>query len=170
MIDPITAEKLETQSLCLLQVGSVHVPALMEVESFATVHQLVSTVRGQRQPQKSIIDCIQAAFPGGSMTGAPKVRSMQILDALEKEARGVYSGSLGFIGFNDTFDLNIVIRTAVMHQGRMRIGAGGAIVVQSDVVGEYDEMRLKASALLKAVAISNNEAVCPAEVDVGDRS
>ncbi|KAL3160886.1 hypothetical protein ABBQ38_009278 [Trebouxia sp. C0009 RCD-2024] len=152
------------------RVGSVHVPALMEVESFATVHQLVSTIRGQRQSQVSLIDAIRAAFPGGSMTGAPKVRSMQILDTLEQEARGIYSGSLGFIGFNDTCDLNIVIRTAVVHGGQTRIGAGGAIVVQSDTQGEYDEMRLKAMALLKAVSLSEGAGPLAAadQVDVGD--
>ena len=142
----------------------------MEVESYATVHQLVSTIRGQRRPDISLIDAIKAAFPGGSMTGAPKVRSMQILDALEKEARGGYSGSVGFISFNDTCDLNIVIRTAVVHGGMTRIGAGGAIVVQSDTEGEYEEMRLKAMALLKAVSISEGQSPqdAIASVDVGD--
>lgn len=147
----------------------MHVPALMEVETFATVHQLVSTIRGQRQSHVSLIDAIRAAFPGGSMTGAPKVRSMQILDILEKEARGIYSGSLGYIGLNDTCDLNIVIRTAVVHGSTTRIGAGGAIVVQSDTQGEYDEMRLKAMALLKAVSLSEGEDPLAAanKVDVG---
>ena len=148
----------------------MHVPGLMEVESFATVHQLVSTIRGKRRPDISLIDAIKAAFPGGSMTGAPKVRSMQILDTLEREARGIYSGSVGFIGFNDTCDLNIVIRTAVVHGGLTRIGAGGAIVVQSDTLGEYEEMRLKAMALLKAVSLSEgqNTAEAIASVDVGE--
>ncbi|CAI5463991.1 unnamed protein product [Closterium sp. Yama58-4] len=117
-------------------VGSVHVPSLMAVESYATVHQLVSTIAAQSRPDLSPLACIRAAFPGGSMTGAPKIRSMEILDEIEGSARGPYSGALGFVSFSGTFDLNIVIRTAVMG-GEMGDGLEGEKRAGED--GEAEE-------------------------------
>lgn len=126
--------------------GSVHVPLLMDIESYATVHTMVSTVRGKKQANLSAMDCIKAAFPGGSMTGAPKLRSMELLDTIESCPRGIYSGCIGYISYNQTFDLNIVIRTIVLHEGEASIGAGGAIIALSDPTEEYEEMILKTNA------------------------
>ncbi len=133
------------------EIGTVHVPYLMHVETYETVHQLVSTVRGLLREGVEPPDCIRACFPGGSMTGAPKKRTMEIIDALEGEARGVYSGAIGYFGLSGGCDLNIVIRTVVMDGTTTTIGVGGAIVMQSDAEEEYQEILLKGRAPMQAI-------------------
>jgi len=133
------------------EVGTVHVPYLMHVESYETVHQLVSTIRGLLREDLEPPDCIRACFPGGSMTGAPKKRTMEIIDDLEGEARGVYSGAIGYLGLSGGCDLNIVIRTLVLDGEAATLGVGGAIIMQSDEEDEYQEILLKGRAPMQAI-------------------
>lgn len=128
---------------------SVRVPVLMGVESYQTVHQLVSTVQAQVRPEVSQVEAALACFPGGSMTGAPKPSTMDIIDRLEGRARGIYSGALGFFSAAGAVNLSIVIRTLVMSSsGQVSLSAGGAIVADSDPDAEYEEMLTKLAAAL----------------------
>jgi para-aminobenzoate synthetase len=140
------------------EIGSVEVERLMEVETFAQVHQLVSTIRGRLAGGRDAIDCVESCFPGGSMTGAPKLRTMEILDRLEPVARGPYSGALGLFGPDGSVDLSIVIRTIVIDDGLATIGSGGAITVLSDPEEEYAEMLLKARPLLELLGAAAGQA------------
>ena len=129
--------------------ASVRVPVLIGVESYSTVHQLVSTVSSRLREGVSAVAAARACFPGGSMTGAPKPSTMQIIEGLEGRARGVYSGALGFVSVDGSANLSIVIRTLVAHdEGTVTLAAGGAIVADSDPTAEYEEMLTKLRAAL----------------------
>jgi para-aminobenzoate synthetase component 1 len=132
--------------------GSVHVPELFALESYATVHHLVSTVRGRLRPGTTALDCLRSSFPGGSITGAPKVRSMEIIEDLEPTRRGVYTGAIGYLCFSGDMDVNIVIRTLVVKDGIAYFQVGGGIVADSDPEGEYQETIDKGQALARALA------------------
>ncbi len=129
--------------------GSVHVPRLFEVESFTSVHHLVSTVQGKLAEGRDALHVLRDCFPGGSVTGAPKLRAMQIIDQLEPDCRGIYCGAIGYVGFDGNMDSNIVIRTLVYSDNVIRCWAGGGIVADSDVAAEYQETLDKAAGMLR---------------------
>lgn len=133
------------------QTGTVKVTELFCLEEYATVYHLVSTVVGKLKDGYDVIDCIKATFPGGSITGAPKIRSMEIIDELEPTQRNIYTGSIGYIGFNGNTDLNIVIRTIVCKNAKAYFQVGGGIVWDSDAELEYEETLHKAKALIRAL-------------------
>ena len=152
------------------QTGTVHVPKLMAIESYATVHQLVSTIRGVLESDKTALDVLTACFPGGSMTGAPKLRTVELLHAMENGvSRGPYAGCLGYLSLNGRMDMNIVIRSIVVTPAttltnddgwNVSIGAGGAITALSESDDEYEEMLLKARAVKEAVEIWASSTIC----------
>lgn len=145
----IDLERNDLGRVC--EVGTVRVPELFSLEEYPTVFHLVSTVEGLLAKGKSVVDLLRATFPGGSITGAPKIRAMEIIEELEPVRRGIYTGSTGWIGFHGDADLNIVIRTVVVKEGLAHIHVGGGITADSDPGAEYEETLDKARALLRAL-------------------
>lgn len=131
--------------------GSVTVEEHAVLESYATVHHLVSTVRGELHQSKDVVDLLRASWPGGSITGAPKIRSMEIIDELEPTARSVYTGGIGYLGFDGSHDINIAIRTMIIAGGRVFFQVGGGIVADSDPDSEFQETLDKGKAMFEAV-------------------
>jgi para-aminobenzoate synthetase component 1 len=129
--------------------GSVRAPKLFEVESFANVHHLVSTVEGKLAEGRDALHVLRDSFPGGSVTGAPKLRAMQIIEQLEPHHRGIYCGAIGYVGFDGNMDSNIIIRTLVYSGNEVRCWAGGGIVADSDMAAEYQETLDKAAGMLE---------------------
>jgi len=134
------------------ETGSVRADKLFALESFANVHHLVSTVTGELAEDKTAIDLLRACFPGGSITGAPKFRAMEIIEELEPNRRGLYCGAIGYVGFDGNMDTNIAIRTAVYSDDEIRFYAGGGVVADSELAKEYRETLDKASSMLELIA------------------
>ena len=141
------------------QPGSIAVPELMQIERYAAVLQMVSTVTGRLATGRDAFDLIEASFPPGSMTGAPKLASMALLDRLESVRRGVFAGALGYLDLRGGLDLSVVIRTFVCQPGRVHLHVGGGVVADSSPEGEYLESLDKARAPLAALAAAEAEAV-----------
>jgi para-aminobenzoate synthetase component 1 len=132
--------------------GSIHVPELFRLERYAQVQHLVSTVEGRLRPEVTHFRAFSSCFPGGSITGAPKIRAMEIIDELEPVSRGPYTGALGYLGFNRESQLSIIIRTAVCHEGAAHFNVGAGIVADSSPEAEYQETLVKAAGFLWAIS------------------
>lgn len=145
----VDLERNDLGRLC--RTGSVEVARMGEVTQLATLHHLVSTVRGHLRPNTETGALLRATFPSGSITGAPKIRAMEIIDELEDDARGFYTGAIGWVDASGDLDLNVAIRTAVAHDGRLRYRIGSGIVADSSAEREYDECLLKAEAFVRAI-------------------
>jgi para-aminobenzoate synthetase component 1 len=132
--------------------GSVEVPELFEVESYANVHHLVSTVRCRLREDRDAVELLRATFPSGSVTGAPKIRALEVIDELEPVARGPYTGAIGYFGFDGSIDLNVAIRIMVIKDGRAYFHVGGGIVADSEPDAEYEETLDKGAALARVLS------------------
>jgi len=146
--------------------GSIKVNPLQKIYTYPTLHHMVSTVKGKVRDGMETADCIKAFFPGGSVTGAPKIRAMEIIDELEPTPRGIYTGAIGYIDFSGNMDLSMTIRTAILKDKKLYLHVGGGIVADSNPAEEYDETLLKAQAFLKAMGVSKKQA--DAEVKVNN--
>lgn len=149
----VDLERNDFHRIC--EPGTVEVTKHFEVETYATVFHLISEIRGKLKEGYGAVDLLSCAFPGGSITGAPKIRAMEIIDELERSQRGLYTGSIGYFSLNGDCDLNIVIRTLVVQNGIYHLGVGGGITYESDTAFEYEETIQKAKALL--LALGNGE-------------
>lgn len=139
---------------------TVKVTELFNIESYATVHHLVSTVVGELEDDKTSVDCIEACFPGGSITGTPKIRAMEIIEEIEIGNRQLYTGCIGYFGFDGGSDFNIIIRTILKKGNNLSIGVGGGITWESDALDEYEETLDKAKALFKAIKMKEYQDEC----------
>ena len=144
--------------------GTVRVPSLMQIERYSHVMHLVSRVTGQLRPDKRPVDALRSCFPHGTVSGAPKIRAMEIIAELEGEARGPYAGATGFFGFDGDLEVAITLRTIVLHRGVAYVQAGAGIVADSIPSAEYQETLNKAAALMRAVEAGERigEGVLPA--------
>ncbi|MDA1190364.1 MAG: aminodeoxychorismate synthase component I, partial [Candidatus Poribacteria bacterium] len=145
----VDLERNDLGRIC--EYGSVRVSEMRSIEAYASVVHTVATVEGTLRPDTTVAETLRATFPGGSITGAPKIRAMQLIDALEANPRGVYTGSIGYIGFDGGIDLNVAIRTVVVRDGEATFGVGGGIVWDSDPEAEYRETLDKADAIFRAL-------------------
>ncbi|EGW41408.1 chorismate binding enzyme family protein [Desulfosporosinus sp. OT] len=145
----VDLERNDLNKVC--EPGSVEVTQLFDVEAYATVFHLVSTIVGKLKEGMTAMDLLMAMFPGGSITGAPKRRAMEIIDEVEHSRRGLYTGSIGYLSFDNSCDFNIVIRTAVYQDGIYHLGVGGGITCESELEFEFEETEQKAKALLEAI-------------------
>jgi anthranilate synthase component 1 len=151
----IDLERNDLGGVC--KTGTVEVDELMVVETYAHVHHIVSNVRGELMPEASPIDAIKAVFPGGTITGCPKVRCMEIIAELEMEGRGYYTGSMGYLGRNGSLDLNILIRSMLVQDKRFSFRTGGGIVADSVAEHEVRETQDKARGMLLAIEAHSRE-------------
>lgn len=147
----VDLERNDLNRVC--KVGTVKVLELKMVETYASVHHLVARVCGELREENNFIDLLTSTFPGGSITGAPKIRAMQIIDELEKNRRGIYTGAIGYIGFNNSAKFNIAIRTMTWEKGKVTVGVGGGIVADSDPEKEYQETLHKGAAIFQTLGV-----------------
>ncbi len=147
----VDLERNDLGKIC--KIGSVRVEQFETIETYHTLHHMVSTVTGILEEETGPIDCLRATFPGGSITGAPKIRAMEVIDEVEPTARGLYTGAIGFIGFSGAMELNIAIRTAIVTGGRIYFQTGGGIVADSSPKREYEETLLKAETFFRTLGV-----------------